>query len=443
MRSSPPGVYTPTVSLETKRRRLHDDAPPGSEYSRHFETPKSSTLMPPPPIPRRQGPPTQRGRYLQGFQKSRPASRVSEPLLTLRNATPLHTRRRLTTPYTPNGASRPYKPLETPRKLESGAFRSDFAKSGAHSLSQSPRAEPRGFRPDIANERQGNPSSGGFTPAGRTGDESLRRLSAPYDPNGQLRPPTIPRPEAIDFRPNPESDYQRPASAADFSPSSRRPRQSSGINDQAPRNGTSHIPANDPFEEFRFNPKEGLVDMPSEGRPNVSSRAWTSTPSNRGADTSGRATHIPTKPGPIMRSKEPHESANATLKAPTPQRAGLNALSFVDVPYSAENQPLASPRHHTAADSTPQKFHRSVAVPHWADHSSSTHTPGPNLRPRRMSLGRTPGSRNGESCGFSNVSHNFYSDHLKPQKRVSMASAGPYSFGIRSSRAGRTLSRPL
>jgi hypothetical protein len=413
--------------------------------------------MPPPPLPRRHIPqtPSQRGPDLQGFQQAKPASRASDGPSAPLSAIPHHTRRRLTTPYTPNGVSRQYRPPGTPRPPEYHEFRPDLARSGHQLLHTPRRAESREFRPALRNEHPGDPSVSDFTPAGRPRDDARRRLSTPYNPNARLRPLSTPRrQESTEFRPALQRESQHPAPAANFTPSTRHPRQDSSINYHFPLNQTPQISANDPVGEFRFAPIEGLGmslngDILSDARrlnDQPLSRAWTGTPSSRKVDTSGRETQLPSTPGPIVRSTEPHGFVNSTSRAPPLRHAGLNSLSFVDVPYSTENQPLASPRRQAAANSAVQhpRLHQSVAVPHWAEHSSSTYTPGRNMRsPSTKSIGRPPGIRDGQSRGFPNASRNFYSDHLKPHKRASMPPVAPYSLGMRSSRAGRTLSKPM
>ena len=402
--------------------------------------------MPPPPLPRRHIPqtPSQRGPDLQGLQQSRPAPRASDWPSAPLSAIPHHTRR-LTTPYTPNGVSRQYRPPETPRPPGYNEFRRDLARSGHLPLLHTPRrAESRDFRPASGSEYWGGPSVAGFKPAGRPRDDTRQRLSTPYNTNAGLRPPSTPRrQESMEFRPALQSEYPHPAPAA-----------SSRINCHFPPNQTPHISANDPVGEFRLPQNEGLGmslngDIPSDARrlnDRPVSRAWTSTPSSRKVDTSGRETQLPSTPGPIVRSTEPHGFVNSISRAPPLRLAGLNSLSFVDVPYSTENQPLASPRRQAAANSAVQypRLHRSVAVPHWTQHSSSTYTPGRNMRsPGTKSMGRPPGLRDGQSRGFANASRNFYSDHLRSHKRASMPPVAPYSLGMRSSRAGRTLSKPM
>jgi hypothetical protein len=303
-------------------------------------------------------------------------------------------------------------------------------------------------------EYRGNPSVMDFTPGGQPRNDTRRRLPTIFNRNtdpGKLHPLSTPsRPETTGFRPTLESQHRQPTISKEMPSSNQQPREH-GLK-HFPRYETPHISSANPFREYRFQPIDGLGvslngDMPSDGgrhngRP--VSRTWTSTSSSRDVDaSSGRATQFPPTSGQIMRSTERSNYENSKSKAKPPLHAGLNSLSFVEVPYSTKNQPLSSPRHTAATNSTVQNpwFHRSAAIPHFSEQSSSTaYTSGWNTRvpTRATSISRPSGVKNGQSREFPNGHRNFYSDHLKSHKRVTMPPVGPYSLGMRSSRSRRT-----
>jgi hypothetical protein len=131
--------------------------------------------------------------------------------------------------------------------------------------------------------------------------------------------------------------------------------------------------------------------------------------------------------------------ASRSLGAP---HATLNSLSFVNNPYSSENHPVLSPAYNSIVNLPNPSFHQRVAVRHSSQQSpaADAYTFGLNVcRPARaISVDRSSGVEIGPSRGLPNANRNLYPDRLRHQRRLSLAPEGPYSLGIRSSRAGRT-----